>query len=184
MSAIIIGFSIVIFEGSLSALGFKRPLELPQFKALSSMLVWVLATYLLVRFADLIYRDALWAANETPARKTMFLIENLLFVIPLLILSFRGLRSSGRLLFLAATCLVLGGAVLRFNGLIVGFHPSAGYTYAPSAIELLVSIGLLALEVIGFVYIVKRFPILPLHTGKPVARPQVPAGLSTGHGAA
>jgi Ni/Fe-hydrogenase subunit HybB-like protein len=88
------------------------------------------------------------------------------------------------LLFLAATCLVLGGAVLRFNGLIVGFHPSAGYIYAPSVIELLVSIGLLALEVIGFVYIVKRFPILPLHTGKPAARPQVPAGLSTGHGAA
>ena len=57
--------------------------------------------------------------------------------------------------------LLLAGAVLRFNGLIVGFTPSAGYVYFPSVIELLVSIGLLALEVVGFTYIVKRYPVLP-----------------------
>ena len=56
---------------------------------------------------------------------------------------------------------MLAGAVLRFNALIVGFNPPAGYTYFPSVIEILVSVGLLAVEVIGFTYIVKRFPILP-----------------------
>ena len=45
--------------------------------------------------------------------------------------------------------------------LIVGFNPPAGYVYFPSVIEILTSVGLLALEVVGFIYIVKRFPILP-----------------------
>jgi len=57
--------------------------------------------------------------------------------------------------------LLLAGAVLRFNALIVGFNPPAGYVYFPSWIELVVSIGLLAVEVVGFTYIVKRYPILP-----------------------
>jgi Ni/Fe-hydrogenase subunit HybB-like protein len=60
--------------------------------------------------------------------------------------------------------LLLGGAVLRFNGLIIGFTPSAGYVYFPSMIEVLVSVGLLSVEVVGFIYIVKRYPILPPRT--------------------
>ena len=85
-------------------------------------------------------------------------------MIPLVILFHPVWRGSARPLFLAAACLLLGGAVLRFNGLIIGFTPSAGYVYFPSVIELLVSIGLLALEVVGFMYIVKRYPILPPRT--------------------
>jgi Ni/Fe-hydrogenase subunit HybB-like protein len=91
----------------------------------------------------------------------MFVIENALFALPLLILVHPRWRGNARLLFLVATCLLLGGAVLRFNGLIIGYKPSAGYVYFPSVIELLVSIGLMAVEVVGFLYIVKRFPILP-----------------------
>ncbi len=61
-------------------------------------------------------------------------------------------------LFLVAICLLLGGAVLRFNGLIIGYTPSAGYVYFPSVIELLVSIGLLAVEVVGFTLHRETFP--------------------------
>lgn len=111
----------------------------------------------------------------------MFMIENALYVLPLIILAHPRWRGNARLLFLSAICLLLAGAVLRFNALIVGFNPPAGYIYFPSAIELLVSIGLLAVEVIGFTYIVKRFPILPPRT-KTVQNGSVPstAGAVTG----
>ena len=161
LSAIIMGFSIVIFEGALTVLGLGRRLELHLYRRLAKVLRWALAGYLVVRFADLIYRDALMAVTETPARTIMFMIENALFVLPLIILVHPRWRGNARLLFLSAICLLLAGAVLRFNALIVGFNPPAGYIYFPSTIELLVSIGLLAVEVIGFTYIVKRFPILP-----------------------
>jgi Ni/Fe-hydrogenase subunit HybB-like protein len=160
-SAIIMGFSIVIFEGALTVMGLGRRLELHLYRRLSKVLRWVILFYLVVRFADLFYRDAFGALSESTARMVMFTIENALFVVPLIILSHRGWRGNARLLFFAATCLVLSGAVLRFNALIVGFNPPAGYVYFPSVIELFTSIGLLALEVVGFIYIVKRFPILP-----------------------
>jgi Ni/Fe-hydrogenase subunit HybB-like protein len=161
LSAIIMGFSIVIFEGALTVMGLGRRLELYLYRRLTRILRWLLAFFLLARFADLIYRDALGAVSESTVRGVMFGIETALFAIPLVIIFHNKWRGNARLLFLAATCLVLAGAVFRFNALIVGFNPPAGYVYFPSAIELLVSIGLLAVEVVGFTYIVKRFPILP-----------------------
>lgn len=164
LSAIIMGFSIVIFEGALTVLGLGRRLELHLYRRLAKVLRWALGFYLLVRFADLIHRDALAALAHSSTQATMFVIENALFVFPLVVLAHPRWRGSARLLFLSAICLLLAGAVLRFNGLIIGYTPSAGYVYFPSVIELLVSIGLLAVEVVGFIYIVKRFPILPPRT--------------------
>jgi len=91
----------------------------------------------------------------------MFLIETALFVVPTIILFHPRWKGNAKLLFLSAVSLLLAGAILRFNALIVGFIPSAGYIYFPTVIELLVSIGLLAVEIAGFMLIVKRYPILP-----------------------
>jgi Ni/Fe-hydrogenase subunit HybB-like protein len=161
MSAIIMGFSIVIFEGALTVLGLGRRLELHLYHRLAIVLRWVLVFFLLVRFADLLQRDALAALADSSSQAMMFYIEIALFVLPTVILFHPRWSGNARLLFLTAICLLLGGAVLRFNGLIIGYTPSAGYVYFPSVIELLVSIGLLAVEVVGFIYIVKRYPILP-----------------------
>jgi len=128
----------------------------------------------------LIHRDALGTIGDNTVQGVMFGIENALFILPLIILAHPRWRGNARLLFLSATCLLLAGAVLRFNALIVGFTPPAGYVYFPSVIELLVSIGLLAVEVIGFTYIVKTFPILPPRkkTVAPGTSPAAP-GLAT-----
>ena len=176
LSAMIMGFSIVIFEGALTVMGLGRRLELYLYRRLTRVLRWLLIFFLATRFADLIYRDALGAVYENTAQGVMFVIETALFLIPLIIIFHNKWRGNARLLFLAATCLVLAGAVFRFNALIVGFTPSAGYVYFPSVIELLVSIGLLALEVIGFIYIVKVFPILPPR--KKTIRPGADPGVS------
>jgi Ni/Fe-hydrogenase subunit HybB-like protein len=176
LSAMIMGFSIVVFEGALTVMGLGRRLELYLYRRLTRVLRWLLVFFLATRFADLIYRDALGAVFENTAQGVMFVIDTALFLIPLIIIFHNKWRGNARLLFLAATCLVLAGAVFRFNALIVGFTPSAGYVYFPSVIELLVSIGLLALEVIGFIYIVKVFPILPPR--KKTIRPGADPGVS------
>jgi Ni/Fe-hydrogenase subunit HybB-like protein len=160
-SAIIMGFSVVIFEGAMTVMGFGRRLELHLYRRFAKILRWALGIYLMVRFADLIYRDALGAIAETPVRMTMFILENALFALPLVILLHPRWRGNARMLGACATSLLLAGAALRFNALIIGFNPPAGYIYFPSLIEVLVSVGLLTVEVIGFMYIVKRFPILP-----------------------
>lgn len=163
-SAIIMGFSVVIFEGAMTVMGFGRRLELHLYRKFARILRWALGIYLLVRFGDLVYRDALGAITETPLRTTMFIVENALFATPLIILVHPRWRGNARLLGMAAASLLLAGAALRFNALIVGFNPPAGYVYFPSLIEVLISIGLLTLEAVGFLYIVKRLPILPART--------------------
>ena len=160
-SAIIMGFSIVIFEGAMTVMGFGRRLELHLYRRFARLMRWGLIGYLLVRFGDLVYRVALGALAETPLRTTMFIIENALFALPLIVLLHPRWRGNARMLGASATSLLLAGTVLRFNALIVGFNPPAGYVYFPSMIEVLVSIGLLTVEVVGFIFIVKRFPILP-----------------------
>jgi Ni/Fe-hydrogenase subunit HybB-like protein len=185
-TAIIVGFSIVVFEGMLTVMGLGRRLELYLYRRLMKVLRWFLLFYLAARFADLWYRGALGAIfTETAARSTMFWIENALFVVPAVILFHPEWRKHARPLFLTAVCMILGAAMLRFNALIIGYTPSAGYVYFPSAIEMLVSIGLLAVEAIGFIYIVKRFPILPPRT-RTVAPggSKAPAGMAAGQGAA
>jgi len=188
-TAIIIGFSIVVLEGMLTVMGLGRRLELHLYRRLMKVLRWILLFYLLFRFGELWYRGALGAIlTETTARRTMFLIENALFLLPLIIFFHPSWRRRAGTLFLAALCMLLGGAVLRFNALIVSFTPSAGYTYFPSVIEVLVSVGLLAVEIVGFIYIVKRFPILPprTHTVAPGQKARAPgqdAGQDAGQGA-
>jgi len=174
-SAIIMGFAIVLFEGALTVMGMGRRLELHLYRRLAKILRWVLLFFLVVRFADLAWRGALGAIFETPARTVMFTIENVLFALPLVVLLHPRWRGNARALFISAMCLLLAGAVFRFNALITGFNPSAGYTYFPSWIELMVSIGLLAVEVVGFTYIVKRYPVLP-----PRQRTVAPGTLAAG----
>jgi len=161
LSAIIMGFAIVVFEGALTVLGLGRRLELHLYQRLANVLRWALVGFLFVRFADLIYRNALSAMSGNPKLTIMFLIETALFLVPTIILFHPRWKGKAKLLFLSAVSLLLAGAILRFNALIVGFIPSAGYVYFPSVIELLVSIGLLAVEIAGFMLIVKRYPILP-----------------------
>jgi len=161
LSAIIMGFAIVVFEGAVTVLGLGRRLELHLYQRLANVLRWVLVGFLFVRFADLVYRNALSAMSGNSTVTIMFLIETALFVVPTIILFHPRWKGKAKLLFLSAVSLLLAGAILRFNALIVGFIPSAGYVYFPTVIELLVSIGLLAVEIVGFMLIVKRYPILP-----------------------
>jgi Ni/Fe-hydrogenase subunit HybB-like protein len=62
---------------------------------------------------------------------------------------------------LQAALLGLAGAVLyRMDAYLVAFDPGQGWTYFPSVGEILVSLGLVAGEIVVYVFMVKRFPIL------------------------
>jgi len=161
LTAMMLGFSIVIFEGSLATVGLRQPSESHLHRGLITVIRGLLAAYLLVRFGDLIFRGALGGAFAGDLQGNMFLLETLLFVLPLVILSRPALMRQGRFLLIAAVSLLLAGAQYRFNAFLIGFDPGAGYQYFPSVEELLVSIGMVAIEILGYLFFVKRFPVLP-----------------------
>ena len=43
---------------------------------------------------------------------------------------------------------------------LVGFNPGAGWSYFPSIPEIVITLGLVALEIMVFILLVKNFPIL------------------------
>lgn len=161
MTAVLIGFAIVIFEACLSSSGFKRPLELHLLGKLSHLMIWVLAAYLAVRLADLVVRGVLGSMFEASIEAIMFWIEMALFIAPLAILAKPTARRNPAKLFVAALCLMLAGFLLRINSFLVGYETGPGWHYFPSVPEIMVSIGMIALEVLGYIVLVRYLPILP-----------------------
>ncbi len=163
LTAMAMGFSIVIFEASLVTVGFKRHSETHLLKGLGKVVQALLAVFLILRFGDLIMRDALSSAFSGSFKANMFLLETLLFIVPLAILSSAKYRNKGSTLFIAGFTMLMAGALYRFNAFLIGWTPNASDSviYFPSSQELLVSIGIIAMEILGYILLVKLLPVLP-----------------------
>lgn len=161
MTALTIGYAVVIFEACLSSSGFRRPLEMHLLGKLSKVMLGMLITYLVIRFGDLLVRGALGGMFAPNIVAFMFWVETALFIAPLLILSNEPSRSNPARLFVAACCLMMAGFILRINSFLVGYETGPGWHYFPSVSEIMVSIGMIALEVLGYIVLVRYLPILP-----------------------
>lgn len=161
MTAILLGFAVVIFEATLSSTGFKRPLETNVLAPLAKIMYGLLAAYVLVRVLDLILRGALGTAFAATWQAFWFWIEMACFVVPLVTLARQEARRSAAKLFVGAVLLMLGGMLLRINGFLVGYMTGEGWHYFPSLAELMVTVGLIAFEILAYIVIVRKFPVLP-----------------------
>lgn len=168
MTAILLGFAVVIFEATLSSTGFKRQLETPVLTPLSKVMFGLLAAYVVVRVADLLLRGALGTAFAATWQAFWFWVEMACFVVPLVLLATEQARRSAAKLFVGAVLLMLGGFLLRINGFLVGYMTGEGWHYFPSLAELMVTVGLIAFEILAYIVIVRNYPVLP--ATQPVTR--------------
>ena len=91
----------------------------------------------------------------------MFIIENLCFVAAFILMAVKSLRENPRSLFISAALMLLAGSLYRFDTYLVGFNPGPGWHYFPALPELLITIGIVAIELMAYLYFVKRYPVLP-----------------------
>jgi Ni/Fe-hydrogenase subunit HybB-like protein len=54
----------------------------------------------------------------------------------------------------------VAGALYRIDAFLVAFNPGPQWSYFPSVGEIFVTIGLVSFEILGYIAIVKYFPIL------------------------
>ena len=96
----------------------------------------------------------------------MFWVENLLLVAALAMLLPAARRASAKNLTSASFVLLLGCAVLKFNMYIVGFQPAPGWRYFPSVPEIMITLAIVAVEIMAYLIFVKKLPVLaaPEHT--------------------
>jgi Ni/Fe-hydrogenase subunit HybB-like protein len=161
LSAIAMGYAIVIFESVFASVGFKRPLEMPLLTKLSGVMPPLLGTYLVIRFADVLIRGALGHAFRFEVASLMFWVENALYAAALVYIAPAANRTSPRKLFLGAFCMLVAGLVYRFNAFIVGYNPGDNWSYFPSFAEIMITLGIISFEILAYLYIVRKFPVLP-----------------------
>jgi len=161
MTAVLLGFAVVIFEAAAASTGFRRSTETAILARLSGLMFWLLAACLVVRVADLVLRGALGSAFAFSLEAVMFWLEMIAFALPLLLLGSRAARARPSRLFVSAVLLMAGGFLLRINGFLVGYQTGDGWHYFPALPELLVTIGLIAFEVLAYIVFVRRLPVLP-----------------------
>jgi Ni/Fe-hydrogenase subunit HybB-like protein len=160
LTAATMGFAIVVFEASFSSVGFRRPSETPLLAGLGKGIVGLLAVYLLIRFGEILINGKLGLIFAGDLGSLMFLLETALFVFPLLVLSSAKFRGHGPMLLWASVSMLFAGSLYRFNAFLITYDPGAGYSYFPSTPEIMVTAGMVALEIMVFLFVVKKFPVL------------------------
>jgi Ni/Fe-hydrogenase subunit HybB-like protein len=158
MTAFTMGYAIVVFESTFSSLALGRKVEFRILKPVQKIAAWGSLAFVVVRLVDVTVRGALPAAFRFDPQATMFWIENVLFLIPVLLL-LSGTHNLG-MLFRQAIVAAVAGAVYRFDTFLVAFNPGPGWHYFPSVPELFTTLGLVAIEIAIYVAVVKTFPIL------------------------
>ena len=159
ISAITMGYAVVIFESSIATLRYKLADETDILGKLSSIMPWLLGAYLIVRFGDVIVRGHFGLIFKGDLLGNMFILENILLIIPMCLLAVPGNRKNARLLFLSAVSLILSGGIYRFNCYIIGFNPGTGWHYFPAVPEIFITLGLVSVELMAYLWFIKRLPI-------------------------
>ncbi|MCK5519735.1 MAG: Ni/Fe-hydrogenase cytochrome b subunit [Candidatus Marinimicrobia bacterium] len=160
ISAIAMGYGMVVFESIYSSVHLKRPLETPLLSKISGVIPWLLIIFLGVRFVDLAVKGVLTSIFSYGFLSFMFLLEILLFLIPILLLFNKEKRSDNKVLFYSAVSVVLAGSLYRFNAFLVAFNPGEGWNYFPSASEIIITLGLISFEIMAYLFLVKKAPVL------------------------
>ncbi len=158
------GYAIVVFESVLSSRFFKRQPETSMLNRLYGVGVITIWLYLGIRFVELIARGRLGLMFRPDGYALMFWIENLVLV-GAAVLYYRGGKTlTLGTMFRGAMLMTLAGVLYRFDTYLVAFNPGENWVYFPTVPEILVTVGIIAIEIAIYVAIVRRFPIL---AGKP-----------------
>lgn len=165
ITALTMGFAIVVFEASLGSVGFRRPSETPLLAGLGKAIVGLLGAYLIIRLGEIIIGGKLGLIFSGGLGSLMFLLETALFAFPLVVLSSQARRRDGPLLLWAAVSMLFAGSLYRFNAFLITYDPGPGFSYFPSVPEIMVTAGVVAIELMAYLFVVKRFPVL--HNAEP-----------------
>lgn len=152
------GYAVVVLESSFSSAAFGRPRETEMLASLSKVAAWVALFWVAFRVVEVTLAGDLGLVAT--AAGALFVLEVLLTLAGAVILFSESRRRDPGCQVRAGMLLLLGGVLFRVNTYLTAFRPGVNWTYFPSVPELMITLGIIALEVAIYIYAVKRFPIL------------------------
>ena len=170
LSAVAVGYAMVIFESLLSSRAFGRPPEMHILSGVARFLPLLLFVYLSFKVVDLAIRGVAHNLLDGGAAPMMLVLElGAGVVAPLLMLLSAQVRRSPSLLLAASALVIFGVALNRVNVFLVAYTPLyATRPYVPSIGEIAITVGLISTLVLLYRLLVIALPILPADTRGPV----------------
>jgi len=164
LSAISVGFPMIMFESLLASRSFRLKPEMDVLSGLGNVMPALLGIYLAFKIGDMVIRESFVYLNTFSVESVMFVLEILIgFVIPLRIFLSRKLSKTPYGLFIGSSLVILGVVMNRVNNFLIAYNPPfAEKTYYPSIGEISVTVGLVAIEILLYRAFVKIFPIISL----------------------
>ncbi|PIE42705.1 MAG: Ni/Fe-hydrogenase cytochrome b subunit [Gammaproteobacteria bacterium] len=146
------------------AAGDKIHEETPLLYQLTKVIDVFLMIFLSVRFGELFLTNKVEYLVTGNLLCFLFWLETFLLMFPLLVFHWDKLRRDARFLFLGALSMLAGAALWRMNLSLFAYNPGGGFHYFPKTEEVLLSVGLVAIEISGYLLIIKLMPVLPTLT--------------------
>lgn len=163
ISAIFTGLSIIIFEATMVHRYMGQPDETELLETLTKIIPWFLGAYILVKAYALIFLSH-GPLFDRPGLLILFLVEVVAGVIvPFIMFVMKRARTDNSWQLKAASLVLIGLILNRFNVSMFGMIQADQQIYFPSVLESLVTIGIIAAHVLFFVLIAKYFPIFEHH---------------------
>jgi Ni/Fe-hydrogenase subunit HybB-like protein len=163
LSAITVGFAMVVFESLVAARALGRRPEIGLLAPLSRVIPVLLIVYLAVKVSDVVIRGAVARLGDGSTASLLFLLELGLGVLaPLLMLASERVRRRPTLLFAASALVVLGVAFNRINVFLTAFTPLYATTrYVPSIGEIAITVAMISGLLLLYRVAVTVLPVLP-----------------------
>ncbi len=164
LSAISVGFPMVIFESLIASRSFGLKPEMKILSDLGRIIAPILGIYLAFKIGDMVIRDSFVYLTQFNVYSVMFVIEVLFgIIVPLRMFLSRAVLNSPLLLFIASSLVIFGVLLNRINNFIVAYRPPYSYgPYFPSVGEISVTVGFVAILVLIYRVVVMNFPVLSL----------------------
>ncbi|GAB4178527.1 MAG: Ni/Fe-hydrogenase cytochrome b subunit [Calditrichia bacterium] len=175
ISAVAVGFAMVLFESYLSSRSFGKHLTPKLSSTLARCIVFVLSLYLVIKMIDF-NRHQLWGELFTGSTESYFFWTEigLGVIAPILLLSRKAIRTNETTLFWSTILVILGFIFNRLNVSITAMEAYAKVNYFPSWQEISVSIFLVTLGFLAFKWVAKNLPIFEEEHHLPVLNETIP----------
>ena len=160
ISALMVGFAMVIFESYLSSRAFNKHLEKSLLMELARGAVFMMMLYLVLKAIDFSRRDVWGYLFQANFETLMFWLEiGGGVILPMILLAIPKIRRNETALFWSVSLVVVGLVMNRLNIAITGMQGAAGTTYYPSWMEISITLMIVALGFAAFRLIAKNFPV-------------------------
>ncbi len=163
VSAVAMGLSMVSFETMLSGKFLQHKVDKEVFFGLARGSLIVLTFYLLLKVYQLFTVASPSMAFDGSVEGNMYLLEMLIGVIlPIAILSIKKMRTNITMLFSVNMLVIVGVILNRMNVCLFSqesYNTWRGFSYSPSWMEFLLSLGVVALGVFLYKMSAKHLPL-------------------------